>query len=58
MEWAGQFFSSHTQLMVDKGLITQAEGRALVDDWEAHRRNPDAMFFSPLVIDIAGINRR
>jgi SAM-dependent methyltransferase len=58
MEWAHRFFSTHTKLMVDKGLITHDEGNEMLADWNAHGRNPDAMFFSPLVVDVAGISRR
>ncbi len=54
MEWAHRFFTVHTQHMVDKKLITQAEGDALVADWHAHRANPDTLFFSPIVVDVAG----
>jgi SAM-dependent methyltransferase len=57
MEWAHRFFSTHTQHMVDKGIISQDEGNALQADWNAHRQNPDALFFSPLVVDVAGILR-
>lgn len=55
MEWAHRFFTVHTQHMVDKNLITQKEGDAMVADWLAHRNNPDALFFSPIVVDVAGI---
>ncbi|MBM4160834.1 MAG: methyltransferase domain-containing protein [Ignavibacteria bacterium] len=55
MEWAHQFFSIHTQHMVEKGIITQDEADALQSDWEAHRRNPNALFFSPLVVDVGGL---
>ncbi|MEK6755219.1 MAG: methyltransferase domain-containing protein [Bacteroidota bacterium] len=57
MEWAHRFFSTHTQHMVDKGIISQDEGDALQADWNAHQQNPDALFFSPLVVDVAGILR-
>ncbi len=55
MEWAHKFFSTHFQAMVDKGVISQAEGDAMLADWLAHRENPDTMFFSPIVVDIAGV---
>lgn len=54
MEWAHRFFTTHTQAMVDKGAITQDEGDALLTDWHAHRSNPGALFFSPIVVDVAG----
>jgi SAM-dependent methyltransferase len=57
MEWAHRFFSTHTQMMVEKGIIPQKEVDAILADWNAHRQNPDALFFSPLVVDVAGILR-
>ncbi len=55
MEWAHKFFSVHTQAMIDKGIIQQEEGDAMLADWKAHRDNPDAIFFSPIVVDIAAV---
>jgi len=54
MEWAHRFFTVHIQIMVDKGAMTQQQGDAALADWLAHRNNPDAMFFSPIVVDVAG----
>jgi len=54
MEWAHRFFTVHTQSMVDKGIVSQVEGDAMVADWLVHRGNPDALFFSPLVVNVAG----
>lgn len=54
-QWAERFFSLHTPLMAEKGIISHEEAEALLADWEAHKRNPDALFFSPLVVDIAAI---
>jgi hypothetical protein len=55
MEWAHRFFTVHTQHMVEKKLITQEEGDAVVADWNSHRADPDALFFSPIVVDVAGV---
>jgi SAM-dependent methyltransferase len=54
-QWADQFFSLHTPLMAEKGIITRDEATALLADWDAHRQNPDALFFSPLVVDVAAM---
>lgn len=53
MEWAHQFFSAHMQAMVDKGIVSQQEADAAQADWNNHRENPDSLFFSPLVVDVA-----
>jgi SAM-dependent methyltransferase len=57
MEWAHRFFSTHIPLMVEKGLLSSAQAEALIGDWNVHRQNPDALFFSPLVVDVAGRRR-
>ena len=53
MEWADQFFTAHVNKMVEKGVAKQSEGDAILADWYEHRKNPDALFFSPLVVDVA-----
>lgn len=54
LEWAHRFFSIHVPIMVEKGIISPTDGKACIDDWEAHRKNPDTVFFSPIVVDAAG----
>jgi ubiquinone/menaquinone biosynthesis C-methylase UbiE len=56
-EWAHRFFITHIQLMADKGLYSQAEADAMLADWNTHLNNPDAVFFSPIVVDMAGVKR-
>ena len=57
MEWAHRFFSLHVPLMAEKGIISIDQANALLADWQAHRQNPETLFFSPLVVDVAGIVR-
>jgi ubiquinone/menaquinone biosynthesis C-methylase UbiE len=54
MEWAHRFFEIHVPIMVERGIITSEEGKAFQDDWQAHRVDSDAIFFSPVVVDAAG----
>ena len=54
IEWAHRFFTTHMQAMVDKGILTQHDGDAALADWIEHRKNPDTIFFSPIVVDVAG----
>jgi SAM-dependent methyltransferase len=54
MEWGHRFFVSHIPLMAKKGLISGKQADALLADWHAHRKNPDALFFTPMVVDVAG----
>ena len=53
-EWAHRFFSTHIHHMVDKKATSQMQGDAMLADWNSHRTNPDALFFSPIVVDVAG----
>lgn len=53
MEWAGKFFTKHMRLMVASGATTKEMGDAMLEDWYAHRRNPDTIFCSPIVVDMA-----
>lgn len=54
-EWAGRFFTMHLPIMVEKGFITKDQCDAILGDWNAQRMNPDMVFFSPIVVDVAGI---
>ena len=53
-QWAEKFFMIHTQAIADRGIITQNECDEVLEDWNEHRKNPDAVFFSPIVVNIAG----
>lgn len=53
MEWGHRFFTLHMPEMIERGIVSREEGAAIIDDWHAHRKNPDALFFSPLVVDVA-----
>lgn len=53
-EWAHRFFMLHLPLMAEKGSCSKEEAEAIAEDWLAHRRNPDSIFFSPIVVHIAG----
>ncbi len=54
MQWAHRFFTAHIPRMVDRGILTAENGAAMIADWTAHWENPDALFFSPIVVDVAG----
>jgi len=57
MEWGHRFFGRHLRSMVEKGILSPESGQAMQADWDSHRENPDALFFSPLVVDVAGRSR-
>ena len=54
IEWAQRFFIPHLPLMAQQGNCSTAEAEAIAKDWLAHRTNPDTIFFSPIVVHIAG----
>jgi SAM-dependent methyltransferase len=54
IEWAHKFFTKHMHLMVESGATTKEMGDAILEDWYAHRKNPDTIFCSPIVVDMAG----
>ena len=54
IEWAHRFFIPHFPLMADKGNCSTEEAEAMANDWVAHRKNRNTIFFSPIVIHVAG----
>jgi ubiquinone/menaquinone biosynthesis C-methylase UbiE len=54
-EWAHRFFKVHIQVMADKGIVTKQLADEMLADWLEHRNNPDSIFFSPIIVDVAGI---
>ncbi len=51
--WAGRFFPHYSAILVAQGLMQPDERGRFLDEWSAAEKNPDAMFFSPMVVDIA-----
>jgi SAM-dependent methyltransferase len=56
-EWAHRFFVPHLPLIAEKGNCTGQEAQAMVQDWLTHRKDPNTIFFSPIVVHIAGRKR-
>lgn len=53
-EWAHRFFVVHIHQMVERKVLAPADGDAMLKDWLAHRDNPETIFVSPIVVDVAG----
>jgi SAM-dependent methyltransferase len=51
--WADAFFPHHLPAMVDKGHLTAEEERLFQHEWAERRADPDAVFFSPIVVGAA-----
>ena len=50
--WFDIFFPKFSHTFVEKGLITAAEQSQFLGEWSALKSNPDAVFFSPMVVDM------
>ncbi len=50
--WADAFFPHHSAGMLEAGLLTRAERERFLSEWAERRRDPDAVFFSPLQVSI------
>jgi SAM-dependent methyltransferase len=53
-EWAHRFFVPHLPIMAEKGCCSRRDANAMKRDWLEHRKNPNTIFFSPMVIHVAG----
>jgi SAM-dependent methyltransferase len=49
--WADAFFPAHVDKMVEGGVLTAEERERFSSEWAERRANPDALFFSPVVVD-------
>jgi SAM-dependent methyltransferase len=56
--WADSFFPVHSENMVRAGLLTAAERERFLAEWAARLADPDATFFSPILLDVAGRKAR
>jgi SAM-dependent methyltransferase len=52
--WADSFFPVHSANMVRAGLLTEPERERFLAEWSDRLANPDATFFSPILLDVAG----
>lgn len=53
-EWAHKFFSVHFDVMAKMGAISSREADEMLQDWLEHRYDSNAIFYSPIVVDMAG----
>ena len=55
--WAALFFPHFSESMERQGLLTAAERSRFLEEWAERERDPDALFFSPIVVDAVGWKR-
>lgn len=53
-KWADRFFTGHLQTMSDMKIISEKEKNDLLNDWNDHKKNPDTVFVSPIVVNVIG----
>jgi ubiquinone/menaquinone biosynthesis C-methylase UbiE len=51
--WADAFFPFHSAGMVHAGALSPGERAQFLEEWEARKRDPGALFFSPIVVGAA-----
>lgn len=49
--WAGLFFPHYSARLEELGLMSAAERERFLREWAERERDPDALFFSPYVVD-------
>jgi len=52
--WADAFFPRFSEVYEQKGLMSAAERALFLREWEERKRNPLAIFYSPMVVDAVG----
>lgn len=52
--WADAFFPPFSEKMVQVGAMSEPDRRVFLREWGERKKDPDALFFSPIVVDAAG----
>ena len=53
-QWADDFFPPYSHKMENLGLLTPEEGKQFRMEWEERSEDPDACFYSPIIVGFAG----
>ncbi len=51
--WADAFFPVYAPQWAEAGLLSAADLRLFQAEWEERKHDPDALFFSPIVVDLS-----
>jgi SAM-dependent methyltransferase len=57
-EWADRFFPVHAEPMVRAEVLTERERTRFLAEWAERKRNPGALFFSPIIVSAAAVKPR
>ncbi|QDU65715.1 class I SAM-dependent methyltransferase [Engelhardtia mirabilis] len=53
-DWADAFFPHHVDFMVQAGVLSPAERELFLAEWAERRQDPEATFYSPIVVAALG----
>jgi ubiquinone/menaquinone biosynthesis C-methylase UbiE len=56
-DWPTTFFNNFIPLLVEHGLVTKEDWRAFQEEWSERTRNPNAMFWTPSMVEIIARKR-
>lgn len=51
--WAGAFFPAFSATFVERGFMTAEEQELFLSEWASREADPNALFFSPMVVEIS-----
>jgi ubiquinone/menaquinone biosynthesis C-methylase UbiE len=51
-DWPTSFFANFIPMLVERGLVTNEDWRAFQDEWAERTRDPNAVFWTPSMVEI------
>jgi SAM-dependent methyltransferase len=51
-DWPTSFFANFIPMLVEQGLVTKEDWRVFQEEWAERTRNPNAMFWTPSMVEI------
>ncbi len=52
--WADAFFTHHAERMAEAGVLSREDCERFEREWAERRADPCAVFYSPIIVDVAG----
>ncbi len=54
-QWPWRFFRNYLPILVEGGFLTAQEKQAFEEEWEERSKDPDALLFTPPMLDVIGV---
>jgi SAM-dependent methyltransferase len=51
-DWPATFFANFIPMLVERGLVSDADWREFQQDWAEHSRDPNAILWTPSMVEI------